>query len=94
MNKNDAVYAGKHKGYHIFVSDKPNKKYYAIIKGEKRDKKVYFGDTNYEQYFDKLGHYEAQNHNDPKRRQHYKNRHEKDRHLVGSAGWFSDQILW
>ena len=87
-------YAGKYRGYDIFISDKPNKKYYAVVKGKKRDKKVYFGDTNYEHYFDKLGHYSRLNHNDPKRRQHYKNRHEKDRHVVASAGWFADNILW
>jgi hypothetical protein len=29
-----------------------------------------------------------------KRREAYKKRHEKDRHIKGTAGWFSDQILW
>ena len=24
----------------------------------------------------------------------YKKRHEKDRHVVGSNGWYSDQLLW
>jgi len=28
------------------------------------------------------------------RRRLYKIRHEKDRHKVGTAGWFSDKILW
>tara|TARA_R110000822_G_C15338617_1_gene495827 strand:+ start:21298 stop:21600 length:303 start_codon:yes stop_codon:yes gene_type:complete len=29
-----------------------------------------------------------------KRRKAYKKRHEKDRHVKGSAGFYADQILW
>jgi hypothetical protein len=29
-----------------------------------------------------------------KRRKLYKDRHEKDRHVVGSAGYYADKILW
>lgn len=29
-----------------------------------------------------------------KRRKAYKSRHEKDRHIKGTAGFFADQILW
>ena len=29
-----------------------------------------------------------------KRRKYYKIRHEKDRHIIGSNGWYSDQLLW
>ena len=29
-----------------------------------------------------------------KRRKLYKQRHEKDRHKVGSNGWYADKILW
>jgi len=29
-----------------------------------------------------------------KRRKAYKSRHEKDRHVTGSAGFYADQILW
>lgn len=28
------------------------------------------------------------------RRRLYKQRHEKDRHIVGSNGWYADKILW
>jgi len=28
------------------------------------------------------------------RRKLYKQRHEKDRHKVGSNGWYADKILW
>lgn len=79
-----------YKGYKIFVSDKPNKKYYAMV----GNRKVYFGDTNYEHYYDKIGYWSHLNHLDKERRRRYKARHEKDRHNKGSAGWFADQILW
>ena len=29
-----------------------------------------------------------------KRRKYYKIRHEKDRHIIDSNGWYSDQLLW
>lgn len=29
-----------------------------------------------------------------KRRELYKKRHEKDRKITGSAGWYADKILW
>jgi hypothetical protein len=29
-----------------------------------------------------------------KRRIQYKRRHEKDRNIVGSRGWFADYLLW
>lgn len=80
----------KFKGYNIYKSDKLKKKYYALV----NNKKVYFGDTSYQHYKDKLGVYSYLNHLDPKRRKLYKSRHEKNRHIKGSAGWFSDQILW
>jgi hypothetical protein len=81
---------GTYKGYPIYVSDKKLKKYYAMV----GNRKVYFGDSRYEQYYDKMGHYSHLNHNNKERRKRYKQRHEKDRHNKGSAGWFADQILW
>ena len=29
-----------------------------------------------------------------KRRKLYKERHEKDRHILGSAGYYADKLLW
>jgi hypothetical protein len=29
-----------------------------------------------------------------RRRRYYKQRHEKDRHRVGSAGYYADKLLW
>ena len=87
-------------GYRIFVSDKHPKKYYALIpsavnaNATVRTRKVYFGDVRYEHYKDKLGHYKDLDHNSTKRREMYKKRMEKNRHAVGTAGWFADQLLW
>lgn len=41
---------------------------------------------------EKKGYYEKGYAN--KRRQLYKERHEKDRKVVGSAGYYADKILW
>jgi hypothetical protein len=78
------------RGYPIFLSDVKPKKYFALVD----NKKVYFGDARYEQYFDKIGHFSDKNHNDEKRRENYKRRMEKNRHIKESPGWFADQILW
>ena len=41
---------------------------------------------------EKKGYYEKGYAN--KRRKLYKDRHEKDRHVSGSAGYYADKILW
>lgn len=79
----------KFKGYNIYVSDKPSKKYYAVV----NNKKVHFGARGYDQYFDKLGHYEKYNHYDEERRERYYKRH-KINYPKGSPDWFSKNILW
>ncbi len=33
-------------------------------------------------------------HGDEDRRKRYKSRHENDRHVKGSAGYYADKILW
>lgn len=79
----------KFKGYDIFVSDRKDKKYYALV----GKKKVYFGAKGYEHFKDKLGHYSYLDHNDKKRRDRYYARHKID-YPEGSADWFSKNILW
>jgi hypothetical protein len=81
---------GRFQGYEIHVSDKYPKKYYALVNG----KKVYFGDSRYQQYEDKMGYYSHLDHHDEKRRENYKKRHTKDRFNPESAGWFADNVLW
>lgn len=84
------MFAGYFNGYPIYVSDKPLKKYYAII----NNKKVYFGDVRYQHYYDKMGYYKALNHLDAERRRLYLIRHRHNKDNVGSPGWFSAQVLW
>jgi translation elongation factor EF-G len=47
------------------------------------------GMNDYPTFIQKRGLKFAQN-----RRRLYKQRHEKDRHIRGSRGWFADQLLW
>lgn len=65
------------------------------VKGEKI-KTIQFGDKRYEHYKDStpLKLYTNLNHLDKERRKRYKNRHEKDRHVKYTAGWFADKFLW
>lgn len=80
----------KRLGVQIFPSDNPKKKI------EVYDKNglfiTYVGASGYKDfptYVEERG-VEYAN----KRRQLYKMRHEKDRHKVGSAGYYADQLLW
>ena len=43
------------------------------------------GDVRYSDYLQ---------HGDKERRARYKQRHEKNRHVEGSAGFYADKILW
>lgn len=80
---------GYYQSYPIYLSDKKNKKYYAIVDGSK----VHFGDTRYRQYYDKLKHYSNLNHNDEQRKRNYYQRFGKTA-TKGTAKWFSHNILW
>jgi len=76
-----------------------NKKYNAVLinKTTKKEKRIPFGDSRYEQYKDStgLGLYSSKNHNDKKRRDLYRQRHEKDlKDGYYSAGYFSMKYLW
>lgn len=79
-------------GYPIFLSDRPKKKYFAVVD----NKKVYFGGDPkiYEQYHDKIGYYKHLDHNDEERRKRYQQRHQKYHDRVGSASWLSWNLLW
>lgn len=73
-------------------------KKYKVELYEKGDKikTVQFGDKRYEHYKDStpLKLYTHLNHLDKERRKRYKIRHEKDRHVKYTAGWFADKFLW
>ena len=75
--------------YTFKKSTRKNKKYDAYKNGSYL---LSFGDSRYEQYFDKIGLYSKQNHNDEKRRDSYHKRHGKAK--FESAKWFSHHYLW
>lgn len=89
---------GNYKGYDIYLSDKPDKKYFALVPSVKSDKfiKVYFGGDpkKYQHYYDKMGYYSNLNHNDEKRRANYHKRHGTENALKGTANYFAANILW
>ena len=80
------------------VTIKPSTNKLKKIDVFKNDKKVASigarGMNDYPTYLskEKKGYYEK-GYAD-KRRKLYKERHEKDRHIVGSAGYYADKILW
>jgi hypothetical protein len=58
-------------------------------KGEKIATIGALGMGDYPTFLQKLGKREADKH-----RKAYKSRHEKDRHVRGSNGYYADQLLW
>jgi hypothetical protein len=83
----------KHGFKFVAPSNVLNKKY--DVYDVKTDKKIAsFGDRRYEHYHDKIGYYSHLDHNNTARRKLYKMRHEKDRHVYQSAGWYADRFLW
>ena len=82
--------------YTISLSDKPEKKLLATYQTKSgKTKKIYFGATGYEHYFDRTGLLDKKlNHKDPERRKLYRARHTNDRLDEPSAGLLSWFILW
>jgi len=80
----------KRLGVQVFPSDNPKKKL------EVYDKNglfiTYAGGKGYKDYPTYIAENGLECAN--KRRALYKQRHEKDRHKVGSAGYYADQLLW
>lgn len=78
-------------------SKSKGKKYDAILvhKETKREKRVPFGAIGYQHYKDTaLGLYSKQNHNDPKRRRLYRERHRGEDKAKYSSGYFAWHYLW
>ena len=67
----------RHPSQHNVVHELPkNKKYSVYVKGKSGNPKlIHFGDKRYGQFKDKLGHYKRLDHNDPKRKKAYYDRH-------------------
>ena len=81
--------------YKPFVSKAKNKKYSVYVKSDTKSGKklINFGDSRYEQFKDKLGHYKRLDHNDPKRKKAYYARHGKAT-SKDTAKYWSHKILW
>ena len=58
------------------------------------DEKVYFGDSSYEQYHDKIGYYKDKDHHDEHRRHYFNKRFAKQSKKKYSPAWWSKFILW
>lgn len=76
--------------FNLYTSDKPEKKYYVQFINPKtgRQKKIYFGASNYQHYSEHL---------DPKRRDRYIERHSKRENWkdpYSGAGYWSRWLLW
>ena len=79
--------------YAPFVSKAKNKKYAVYVRKHGRKRLIHFGDSRYQHYRDRLGHYRQLDHRDPKRRERYYSRHgpssDKD-----TAKYWSHKVLW
>ena len=79
--------------YQPFVSKAKNKKYSVYVMKHGRQKLIHFGDSRYQQFQDKLGHYSNLDHNDKKRRDLYYKRHGQTTDK-SSAKYYSHKYLW
>lgn len=82
---------------YFYVSDKPAKKYKAVVWFKNRHRTFHFGDTKYFHYKDAISSYWSHlNHNDKERRRLYRLRHAGEglASRFPSAGWFSWNFLW
>lgn len=88
--------------YKPFVSKVKNKKYSVYVMKDDKKKLISFGDTRYEQFKDKLGHYSHLNHGDEKRRKSYLRRAKGIKNKEGqltyklkySPNYWSVNYLW
>tara|TARA_Y100000004_G_C8900806_1_gene406307 strand:- start:691 stop:942 length:252 start_codon:yes stop_codon:yes gene_type:complete len=72
-------------------SNKKNKKYMVLTKKGV----IHFGDSRYQQFKDKLGHYSHLDHNDKKRKERYYARHgEKNLKDKERAKYWAHRVLW
>ena len=76
-------------GVTIQSSTRKNKKIDVYKNGKKVASVGALGYGDYPTFMETEGQTSANNH-----RKKYKMRHEKDRHIRGSAGFYADQILW
>jgi hypothetical protein len=88
--------------YKPFKSKAKGKKYSVYVMKDGKKKLIHFGDSNMEQYRDKIGLYKSKNHNDPVRRKSYlaraKGIKDKQGRLTykdkNTANYWSVNYLW
>lgn len=72
-----------------------NKKYSVYVLKDGKIRLIHFGAIGYQQYYDKIGRYQAYDHLDKKRRENYRKRHHKDNINDPSfPGYWSYHYLW
>jgi hypothetical protein len=77
--------------YKPIKSTRKNKKYMVLTKNGI----IHFGDNRYGQFKDRIGIYKHLDHNDPKRKKAYYDRHgDKNTTDKESAKYWSHKILW
>jgi len=79
--------------YKPFKSSAKNKKYSVYVMKDGKRKLIHFGDSRYNQFRDKLGHYSHLDHNDSKRKKAYYARHGQTSDIT-SAKYYSHRYLW
>ncbi len=79
--------------YKPFVSKAKNKKYSVYVMKNGKKRLIHFGDSRYNQFKDKIGHYSSLDHNDKERRKRYYQRHGQTSDK-NSAKYWSHKILW
>ena len=79
--------------YEPFVSKAKHKKYSVYVMRDGRRKLIHFGDSRYQQYRDRIGHYSHLDHGDTRRRELWYARHGRsaDRN---SARYWAARVLW
>lgn len=81
--------AAKRLGVTIKHSENPDKKLDVFKNGKKVASCGATGYNDYPTFWKKFGKEYAR-----RKRSLYKQRHEKDRHIVGSNGYYADKLLW
>jgi len=79
----------KRLGLQVKPARQATKKLDVFRRGKKLASVGFYGMNDYPTYVQTRGRSYAN-----KRRRLYKMRHEKDRHIKNSRGWFADQLLW
>ena len=78
-----------------FKSKRKYKKYSVYVLKDGKRRLIHFGDTRYQHFKDRIGHYSHLDHNDKKRRENYYKRHkEKNIKDKSRPKYWSHKILW